>query len=98
MNKENFQTIFDCGFSKIRAGAFNRKNKDENFYAESEFFVDRSNLEIKIQKIITSLEEDTNEYISNINLMIDSSKMLSVSISLSKKLDGSKLKKKIFNF
>ena len=98
MNKENFQTIFDCGFSKIRAGAFNRKNKDENFYAESDFFVDRSNLEIKIQKIITSLEEDTNEYISNINLMIDSSKMLSVSISLSKKLDGSKLKKKNIQF
>ena len=91
MNNENFQTFFDCGFSKIRAGVFN-KSKDETFYAKSNFFTDSLNLELKIQKIISSLEKDTNEYINNINLMIDSSKMLSVGISLSKKLDGSKLK------
>ena len=98
MNNENFQTFFDCGFSKIRAGIFNRNNKNENFYAESEFFTDRSNLELKIQKIITSLEKDSNKYIDNINLMIDSPKMLSVGISLSKKLDGSQLKKTNIQF
>ncbi len=92
MNSNNFQTFFDCGFSKIRAGVFNKNDKRETFYAESEFFTDRSNLELKIQKIITSFEKDTNEYIDNINLMIDSSKMLSIGISISKKLDGSKLK------
>ena len=92
MNSENYQTFFDCGFSKIRAGTFNINNSNESFYAESEFFVDRSNLELKIQKIIATLEKDTNEYIDSINLMIDSHKMLSVGISLSKKLDGSKLK------
>ena len=72
MNNKNFQTFFDCGFSKIRAGTFNSNNNEEAFYAESEFFTDQSNLELKIQKIITSLEKDTNEYIDNINLMIDS--------------------------
>jgi len=98
MNNENFQTFFDCGFSKIRAGTFNGNNENEIFYAESNFFTDHSNLELKIQKIITSLEKDTNEYINNINLMIDSSEMLSVGISLSKKLDGSKLKKENIQF
>ena len=91
MNNNNFQTFFDCGSSKVRAAIFNR-NKDETLYAESEFFRDRTNLEFKIQKIIASFEKDTNEYIDNINLMIDSPKLTSIGISISKKLDGSKLK------
>ena len=98
MNNKDFQTIFDCGFSKIRAGVFNKHNKNEVFFAESEFFTDQLNLELKIEKIITSFEKDTNEYIDNINLMIDSPKMLSVGISLFKKLDGSHLKKKNVQF
>ena len=98
MNNENFQTFFDCGFSKIRAGTFNTKNNEEAFYADSEFFTDQSNLEVKIQKIITTLENVSNEYIDNINLMLDSPKMLSVGISLSKKLDGFKLKKSNIQF
>ena len=35
---------------------------------------------------------------NNINLMIDSPKMLSIGISISKKLDGSKLKKTNIQF
>ena len=98
MNSKNFQTFFDCGFSKVRASTFNTSNSNEAFYIESEFFTDRSNIELKIQKIITSLEKNTNEYINNINLMIDSSKMLSIGISLSKKLHGSILKKTNIKF
>ena len=98
MNNENFQTFFDCGFSKVRAGTFNIDNNEEAFYAESEFFTDRSNLELKIQKIITTLEKESNKYIDSISLMIDSSKMFSVGISLSKKLDGSKLKQTNIQF
>jgi len=98
MSDKNFQTFFDCGFSKVRAGTFNRNNNKESFFADSEFFTDRSNLELEIQKIITSLEKDSNEYIDNVSLMIDSPKMLSVGISLSKKLDGLKLKKSNIQF
>ena len=98
MNNKNFQTFFDCGFSKVRAGTFNINDYDEAFYINSEFFTDRSNLEQKIQKIITTLEKDSNEYINSINLMVDSSKMLSIGISLYKKLDGSMLKKSNIQF
>ena len=98
MNKKFFHTFFDCGFSKIRAGTFNKNNKSEVFYPESEFFIDRSNLEFKIEKIIASLEKDTDEYINNINLMIDSPKMISIGISLSKKLDLLKLKQANIQF
>ena len=92
MSNKNFQTFFDCGFSKVRAGLFNKNEKNEVFYKESKFFKDHSDLNLEIQKLITSLEKDTNEYIDNINLMIDSPKMLSVGISISKKFDGLKLK------
>jgi len=98
MNIENFQTFFDCGFSKVRAGTFNIDTNTQAFYAESEFFTDRSNLELKIQKIVTYLEKESNEYIDNISLMVDSSKTLSVGISLSKKLDGFKLKQANIQF
>jgi len=98
MNSKNLQIFFDCGFSKIRAGAFNKDDQNKTFYTESEFFTDQSNLELKIQKIITFFEKNTNEYIDNINLMIDSSKMLSISISISKKLDGLKLKQANIQF
>ena len=92
MNNDNYQTFFDCGISKVRAGTFNTISQDEAFYTESEFFTDRSILELKIQKIITFLERSSNKYIDKVNLMLDSPKMLSVGISLCKKIDGSKLK------
>ncbi|MDA7714456.1 cell division protein FtsA [Candidatus Pelagibacter sp.] len=98
MSNKNFQTFFDFGFSKIRAGTFNTNNKKDSFFVESELFTDRSNLELKIKEIIISLEGNSSEYINSVNLMIDSPKMLSISISLSKKLDGSKLKKENIRF
>ena len=98
MSNQKFQTFFDCGFSKIRAGTFNTDNDKEVFCIESEFFTDRSNLELKIKEIIVSLESNSDEYINSVNLMIDSPKMLSIGISLSKKLDGSKLKQENIKF
>ena len=60
MSNKNFQTFFDCGFSKMRAGIFNKENQNQAFYSESEFFTNQSNLELKIQKIISSFEKETN--------------------------------------
>jgi len=98
MSSKNFQTFFDCGFSKIRAGTFNKDNNKDAFFDESEFFTDKLKLELKIKEIISSLESNSNEYINTVNLMLDSPKMLSINISLSKKLDGSKLKQENIKF
>ena len=70
MINENFQFYFDCGFSKIRAGAFNKNNPNEIFFAESKFFFNQSDIDIEIQKIVTFLEKKTGEYIGGVNLMI----------------------------
>jgi cell division protein FtsA len=98
MSNTNFQTFFDCGSSKIRAATFNIDNDNDAYFTEREFLKDNISLELKIREIINSLERDSNKYINSVNLMIDSPKMLSISISLSKKLDGSKLKKENIKF
>ena len=98
MNNKNFDIYFDCGSSKIRAGAFNKNDSKKSFYNVSEFLFDHSNIESEIQKIISSLEEKTNEYLDAVNLMIDSSKMMSIGVSISRKLDGSKLQKEDIQF
>ena len=98
MNNKNFEIYFDCGFSMIRAGAFNKENQDETFYTESEFFFDKANIDEEIKKIIIFLEKKTNEYVNDVNLMLDSSEMLSVNLSISKKLDGSKLRQEDVQF
>ena len=92
MDNKKFQTLIDCGFSKIRAGAFNEEGKKKPFFIESNFYIDQSNFKSEIQKIIASLEKSTNEYIDNIDLMVDSSKMISVAISVFNKIEELKLR------
>ena len=92
MINKNFQIYFDCGFSKIRAGAFNKNNSNKAFFTESKFFFDHTNINLEIQKMIAFLEENINEYINDVNLMIDSPKTLSIGISVCKKIAGPKLR------
>jgi len=92
MSDKKFQTTIDCGFSKIRAGAFNDADKSKSFFIESSFNTDQANFKLEIQKIVASLEKSTNEYIDNIDLMVDSSKTISVAISVFKKIEQQKLR------
>ena len=39
MINKKFQVYFDCGFSKIRAGAFNKDTPDETFSLKVKFFL-----------------------------------------------------------
>ena len=92
MSKKNFDVYFDFGFSKIRVGAFSKKNKDKNYFFEnsclSDFQVNKLNIlnvGETVEKIILEAEKKTEEYIDNINLMIDTSKALPIGLSLNKK-------------
>tara|TARA_B100000780_G_scaffold247041_2_gene191828 strand:+ start:1820 stop:2929 length:1110 start_codon:yes stop_codon:yes gene_type:complete len=98
MSNKNFDVYFDCGASKLRTIALNKENSKNYFYEESNFFFNHENIEIEIQKMVSSIENNTKEYLKEVNLIIDSPKMLSISISISKKLDGSKLKEKDIQF
>ena len=92
MNSKSIQTYFDCGYSKIRAGVFTGNGKKDVFYNERKLSLNHPNSNEEIQNVIASLEKETDRYIDNINLMIDSSKILSIGLSISKKLDGNLLK------
>ena len=98
MNNNNFEICFDFGSSKIRASALGKNVTTKNFFCESDYFPNRENIELEIQKIISYLEKNTNEYLENIILMIDSQEIKSTSISLSKNFDGSKLQKEDIQF
>ena len=51
MRDKKFQTIIDCGFSKIRAGVFNEEDKNNPFFIESNFYIDQPNLKLEIRAI-----------------------------------------------
>ena len=44
MDNKKFQTIIDCGFSKIRAGTFNEEDENKPFFIESNFYIDQFHL------------------------------------------------------
>jgi len=105
MSNKNFNVYFDFGSSKIRAAAFDKVNLNNNFHSEnsciSVFTINNSDYkdsEDVIEKIILDLEKKTNQYLNTVNLMIDSPEIFSISLSLSKNFDGTKLKKEDIQF
>tara|TARA_B110000967_G_scaffold199898_1_gene234878 strand:+ start:1150 stop:2259 length:1110 start_codon:yes stop_codon:yes gene_type:complete len=98
MNNNNYQIYFDCGFSKFRASAFHKSNSKKTLNVESKFLFDHTEINGEVSKIINFLEKNTNEYIDYINLMVDSPKMISIGISISKKIDEVQLKQDDIQF
>ena len=98
MSVNNHQIYIDCGVSKLKASAFHKTNLNKTFHIESKFLFDHTEISSEVQKIITFLEKNTNEYIDSINLMVDSPKMLSIGISVSKKIDGLQLRHEDIQF
>ena len=92
MSNNNYQIYVDCGFSKLRASAFHKTTQKKMSHVESKFLFDHTEISTEVSRIINFLEKNTNEYIDNINLMVDSPKMLSIGISISKKIDEVQLK------
>jgi len=98
MSNDNYQVYVDCGFSKLRATAFHKIDLSKIIHIESKSLFDHAEIVSEVQKIITFLEKKTIKYIDNINLMVDSPKMLSIGISVSKKIDELQLKQDDIQF
>ena len=98
MNNKNFDVVIDFGSSRIRVAAIKKDNKKISFYYQSDYFSDPLKAKSEMEKIIPYLEKDTNEYLDSINLMVDSTGMLSINLSIFKSFDGSKLKKEDIQF
>ena len=98
MSINNYQIYIDCGFSKFRASAFHKTDLKKTWHIESKFLFDHKEIGEEAKKIVTFLEKNTNEYINDINLMIDSPKMISIGISIFKKTDGLQLKPEDIQF
>jgi len=105
MNNKKFDVYFDLGSSHIRVGAFNKTEQENSFQIKKSCisnFTNKnfnlSNAESIMEEIILTIEKKSNEYLDKIDLMIDSPEFFSVSLSLSKNFDGSKLKKEDVQF
>ena len=73
MSNKNFNIYFDYGSSKIRAASINKNDVKKNFYCESNFYLNNFEKDLEIEKIISTIEKKTDEYVDNINLMFDTS-------------------------
>ena len=100
MSEKYFDNFLDFGSSKIRLVAFNKNNKNTNHLIETNCLSDINinklnflNFKDLIDKLILETEKKTGEYLDNINLMLDTPDVLSVGLSLSKKMEGNKIKK-----
>ena len=92
MTEKNFDIYIEFGSSKIIASAFNKKDK-KNFSISKKCSsylrsgkINLNNSKTILEKLIFELEKKTQEYLNNINLMIDSPEALSVNLSLIKEL------------
>ena len=101
MTENKFEFIIELGSNKFRGLSFSKESNAKEIYIEKnnnilinsniKNFNDVNNL---LKNFILDLEKESKEYISNINLMIDSSEMKSINFSIFKKMDGESIKEK----
>ncbi len=97
MNKENYYNIIDFGSSKIRFAVFDN-NFNEKFLSTAPVNFDEhytNHFDILL-KIIKKAEKKISFHIKDIILILDTSKLLTIEISLSKNLDKKYKLKKIY--
>jgi len=92
MIKKNFDIYLDIGSSKIRAAGFEKNDNNQIFFLENNCLtslkinqLDLSITDKILEKTIHQIEKKTGEYLNNINLMLDSPDVLSISLSVLKK-------------
>ncbi len=98
MNKKKIYNIIDFGSSKIRLSIYDN-NSNEN-YSET---ILKNNTSIsngsckELEDLIKRAEKEISYHIEDVIILVDSSKLFSIDISLSRKLDSKESFFKIFN-
>ena len=91
MSDKNFQTFIDFGKTAIRACSFNKETeKVENHLVltiKENQSKDLLREEELVEDLIFNLEKKNGKYLDEISLMVDSSKILFISLSIYKKND-----------
>ena len=92
MSEKNYDIYLDLGSSKIRVTAFDKQEKNQIFFLEKNCLtclkLNQLNLletDHIIEETVFEIEKKTGEYLSNINLMLDTSDAFSIILSVSKK-------------
>ena len=92
MSEKNYDIYLDLGSSKIRVTAFDKQEKNQIFFLEKDCLtclkLNQLNLletDHIIEETVFEIEKKTGEYLSNINLMLDTSDAFSIILSVSKK-------------
>ena len=105
MNNKNFDIYLDIGASKIRAAGFDTNESNQIFFLENNCLtslkinqLDLSTIDKTLEKTVLEIEKKTGEFLDNVNLMIDSPDVLSISLSVLKKSDKKFLIKKDIEF
>ena len=91
MTDKNFHTFIDLGKTAIRGSSFNKETKKVENHIELKIKNDQLNNlyneEELIENLILNLEKKNGEYLDEIFLLVDSSNILSISITIFKKND-----------
>ena len=105
MNNKNFDIYLDIGASKIRAAGFDTNESNQIFFLENNCLtplkinqLDLMTIDKILEKTVLEIEKKTGEFLDNVNLMIDSPDVLSISLSVLKKIDKKFLIKKDIEF
>ena len=88
MKKNNYSTIIDFGASELRLGVFDNK-LSKLFFQSKDINEKNSNEEYfkSINFLIKEAENKISAHLENVTVMYDSSEILSIDISIKKKLD-----------
>ncbi len=88
MIKQKINTVIDFGNSAIRLSIFDEKNKNIfSLIEEIEYLSEENNLSKSLKKIIRNSEKEISNHIDNIILLIDKSNILTLDLSIKKKID-----------
>ena len=87
MSKDNYINIFDVGASKIRFTVFD-KNLNNIFSNNISISHDKEYIDYleQIKQIVKNAEKKISTHIENIVLAIDTNELISINLSLKKKI------------